>query len=174
MEGAEGGSQEDDLELLEGASIKPDWQVSHRNDSQLKATCLCNNLDFSWSPNIISGISLCDMTLMSTAMLYGGRGQSAVKHGQRSCTVSGDAQSASCTVSGHAKSASCTVSGHAQSMVMASKSGWPIQRSRCIKHHRSVWQNYAYSHVTSNLAQQGLYTVAISDLTYRAGETCKA
>ncbi|KAL0041640.1 hypothetical protein WJX79_010316 [Trebouxia sp. C0005] len=27
MEGAEGGSQEDDLELLEGASIKPDWQV---------------------------------------------------------------------------------------------------------------------------------------------------
>ncbi|KAL0042382.1 hypothetical protein WJX77_010805 [Trebouxia sp. C0004] len=27
MEGSEGGNQEDDLELLEGASIKPDWQV---------------------------------------------------------------------------------------------------------------------------------------------------
>lgn len=30
MEGSEGKIQEDNLELLEGASIKPDWQVSRQ------------------------------------------------------------------------------------------------------------------------------------------------
>ena len=40
MEGSEGKNQEDDLELLEGASIKPDWQVSPQNDQSGKDTLL--------------------------------------------------------------------------------------------------------------------------------------
>jgi len=62
MEGSEGGNQEDDLELLEGASIKPDWQVSPWNDQSGKDTLLVDCLDFSWVPSAVTRLSSCDIT----------------------------------------------------------------------------------------------------------------
>lgn len=41
MEGSVGGNQEDDLELLEGASVKPDWQVSQQTCATHVSSCFC-------------------------------------------------------------------------------------------------------------------------------------
>ncbi len=46
MEGSEGKNQEDDLELLEGASIKPDWQVSQQKDQSGRDSLLVCWLGF--------------------------------------------------------------------------------------------------------------------------------
>ncbi len=50
MEGSEGANQDDHLELLEGASIKPDWQVSPWNDQSGKDTLLVCMLGFPMGP----------------------------------------------------------------------------------------------------------------------------
>jgi len=89
MEGSEGKSQEDDLELLEGASIKPDWQVSQLKDQSGKGTLLVCLLGFSWCPDALSGLDSCNVTQLSEQISFGGHGKSAVMHSQRSCTVSG-------------------------------------------------------------------------------------